>query len=566
MKRISAIVLVMLVLSLLVTAVSASVISLENSQVNAIGDTATINLVLDEAPAGLAGYSLTIAPQDSSVATITAVGFPAWATMKDNSALPASSVSMKAADLGEVVQSGATSIPLGTVTVQGLKEGSTAFTVTVTRMNDDADARMYPTIQSGTFTVTVPATPTPTPTSTVEPTPTTTQTPAPVADFTADQTSGTAPLQVQFTDLSAGDGISAWAWDFNNDGSIDSTEQNPAYTYSAAGTYSVKLTVTGTGGNGEAVKSSYITVTDVVTPTPTTTQPPAHTVPAVSASVSGNTVVMNWDRIADSDLSGYKVVVSKNNPNPAYPGDGYMFWITDRETITATLSASDAYNGGDFGGHLVPGETYYFSVTALYNDNAKVAGNVVQLTFPNTVVPTPTTTIEPTPTTTQDPAPVADFTADQTSGTAPLSVQFTDASTGQVADYAWDFNNDGTIDSTEKNPTYTYADAGTFTVKLTVTGASGSDDETKTNYITATPGPTPTPIPAPVAQFSGVPTSGYAPLTVQFTDESTGIYNAIYWDFNDDLSSGQHGKEPELHLQCAGHLQCQHAGLRPRWR
>lgn len=235
MKRISAIALMMLVLTLLVTAVSASVISYGDSQVNAIGDTAAINLVLDEVPAGLAGYSLTIAAQDPSVATITAVGFPAWATIKDNSALPASSVSLKAADLNDQVTAGATSIPLGTVTVQGLKAGSTTFTVTLTRMNDDTDARMYPAVQAGTFTVTVPSTPTPTPTSTINPTPTITQTPAPVADFTADPTSGIAPLAVQFSDLSSGDGITAWAWDFNNDGNTDSTEQNPAYTYSAAG-------------------------------------------------------------------------------------------------------------------------------------------------------------------------------------------------------------------------------------------------------------------------------------------------------------------------------------------
>ncbi|MDP3564848.1 MAG: PKD domain-containing protein, partial [Methanoregula sp.] len=372
MKRISAIVLVMLLLSLLVTAVSAGVISLENRQVNAIGDTATINLVLDEAPTGLAGYSLTIAPQDSSVATITAVGFPAWATMKDNSALPASSVSMKAADLGEVIQSGAVSIPLGTITVQGLKEGSTAFTVTVTRMNDDADARMYPTIQSGTFTVTVPSTPTPTPTTpiptttiTISPTPTTTQTPAPVAGFSATPTSGTAPLTVQFTDASTGV-VSAYYWDFNNDLSPDSTSKNPSYTFTQPGTYTVNLAVNGPGGMDYEVKPAYIIVTAAPTPTPTrtptptptTTQPPSHTVPVVSAEVSGNTVVMNWERIADTDFSGYKVVISKNNANPAYPGDGYMFWITSRDTITATLDASNAYYGGDFGGKLKPGETY----------------------------------------------------------------------------------------------------------------------------------------------------------------------------------------------------------------
>jgi hypothetical protein len=50
----------------------------------------------------------------------------------------------------------------------------------------------------------------------------------------------------------------------------------------------------------------------------------------------------------------------------------------------------------------------------------------------------------------------ADFTAETTSGTYPLSVQFTDLSTGSPTAWAWDFDNDGIIDSTEKNPEYTY--------------------------------------------------------------------------------------------------------------
>lgn len=80
--------------------------------------------------------------------------------------------------------------------------------------------------------------------------------------------------------------------------------------------------------------------------------------------------------------------------------------------------------------------------------------------------------------------PVAAFTADPTSGTAPLSVHFTDQSTGEISLYAWDFDNDGTTDSTDQNPDHTYASAGTYTVKLTITGPGGSDDEIKTGFIT----------------------------------------------------------------------------------
>lgn len=79
--------------------------------------------------------------------------------------------------------------------------------------------------------------------------------------------------------------------------------------------------------------------------------------------------------------------------------------------------------------------------------------------------------------------PVAAFTADVTSGTALLTVHFTDQSKGSPTSWAWDFDNNGIVDSTEQNPAHTYA-AGTYTVKLTVANAANSDDETKTNYIT----------------------------------------------------------------------------------
>ncbi len=81
-------------------------------------------------------------------------------------------------------------------------------------------------------------------------------------------------------------------------------------------------------------------------------------------------------------------------------------------------------------------------------------------------------------------APVAAFSADKTSGPAPLTVQFTDESTGNPTSWEWDFDNDGEVDSTQQNPSHEYTQVGTYTVKLTVTNSAGNDDEIKTNYIT----------------------------------------------------------------------------------
>jgi YVTN family beta-propeller protein len=80
--------------------------------------------------------------------------------------------------------------------------------------------------------------------------------------------------------------------------------------------------------------------------------------------------------------------------------------------------------------------------------------------------------------------PVANFSANPTSGKAPLNVSFTDNSTGTPTAWKWTFG-DGT-NSTVKNPTHKYSQEGNYTVKLTATNAAGSNTTTKTNYIKVT--------------------------------------------------------------------------------
>ncbi len=82
-----------------------------------------------------------------------------------------------------------------------------------------------------------------------------------VADFSALPTSGEAPLDVQFQDLSTN--AEAWSWSFGDDST--STAQNPLHTYENADTYTVTLIVTNYCGADTLVKTDYIGVT----PTPT---------------------------------------------------------------------------------------------------------------------------------------------------------------------------------------------------------------------------------------------------------------------------------------------------------
>ena len=79
----------------------------------------------------------------------------------------------------------------------------------------------------------------------------------PEADFSADPLEGPAPLQVQFTQLSAGS-VESSSWDFG-DGAAD-TARNPVHTYSFPGTYTVSLTASFRVESSTYTRHNYITV------------------------------------------------------------------------------------------------------------------------------------------------------------------------------------------------------------------------------------------------------------------------------------------------------------------
>jgi PKD repeat protein len=84
--------------------------------------------------------------------------------------------------------------------------------------------------------------------------------------------------------------------------------------------------------------------------------------------------------------------------------------------------------------------------------------------------------------------PMAAFHSSFTSGIGPLTVAFTnDSITYGAASWAWDFDSDGTVDSTLRSPTYTYTQPGTYSVTMKVTDGLGTDTETKTGLITVRP-------------------------------------------------------------------------------
>ncbi|MGB9929152.1 MAG: PGF-pre-PGF domain-containing protein [Methanosarcina sp.] len=132
-------------------------------------------------------------------------------------------------------------------------------------------------------------------------------------------------------------------------------------------------------------------------------------------------------------------------------------------------------------------------------------------------------------------SPTADFTANVTSGTPPLKVQFTSTTTGNPTNYYWVFEPSNSSDWNSLHAVtavHTFKNPGAYTISLTVGNAAGNNTIVKPNYITVTDPK------LPIANFSSNTTSDYAPLSVQFTDFSK---NATWrtWYFGDGARSNE---------------------------
>lgn len=104
--------------------------------------------------------------------------------------------------------------------------------------------------------------------------------------------------------------------------------------------------------------------------------------------------------------------------------------------------------------------------------------------FPPVVLDDPFTI--PPPPVTPPGAPIASFSSipfiqplPASTGNAPLTIQFQDTSSNSPTSLEWDFTNDGVVDSTSSNPTFTFATAGTYTVRLRATNTIGSTEVLK---------------------------------------------------------------------------------------
>lgn len=85
-------------------------------------------------------------------------------------------------------------------------------------------------------------------------------------NFKADKISGEEPLTVQFSDLSVSDPNSpviSWEWDFDGNGTVDATDQNPSHIYTLTGDYSVTLVVSNSNSADTLIRTDYVSVSPV---------------------------------------------------------------------------------------------------------------------------------------------------------------------------------------------------------------------------------------------------------------------------------------------------------------
>ncbi len=404
--------------------------------------------------------------------------------------------------------------------------------------------------------------------------------PAPVANFSGTPTSGTYPLAVSFTDSST-NSPTAWSWNFGD--SNTSTVQNPSHTYNAAGSYTVALTATNAGGNNTCTKNNYITVTvpapvadfsgtptfglsplavtftDASTNSPTawswtfgdggssTAQNPSHTyngvnyytVALTASNAGGNNTMTKTNYIAVCT----EVTLFANSMfqfpwcGPVVSGsladvrtDNQVYHVTQCDRVTfandgrryyypsAYAASSVARVMLEYQWHGTATDTPIYQINILKQGpggpDDVVPENLIYHTLPTT--DTWDTWYSDSPSTylrddnsvwldscgcpqnsnafytyidvarvklwvkpgTSISAPTANFTGTPTAGAAPLSVTFTDSSTGSPVFWAWDFG-DGTS-STDQNPSHSYAAVGSYSVTLTVNNNYGSHSLTRT--------------------------------------------------------------------------------------
>ncbi len=264
--------------------------------------------------------------------------------------------------------------------------------------------------------------------------------------------------------------VATWAWDYNNDGTVDNTTMSPSTTLTP-GSYMATLTVTTAT---TPACTAFVAVPFKINPKP---------VPKFTAT-----------RVCQ----GTPTVFNTTASTIMAPGKIMQYDWTFGDNTTGT---------GDSPQHIYPGCGKYPVTLKVTSDGNCIAS------YSDTIY--------------VKCIPTANFTAINVCLNQPTVFTNTSSiSSGNVVKFDWDFNKDGTIDNSTKDPTYTYTAAGIYNVNLIVSSDSGC-----TNSLTLPV----TVHPLPVVKFSASHSCLGTPVV--FTDLSTvnpGNISTWSWDFDNN--------------------------------
>ncbi|MBO1756823.1 PKD domain-containing protein [Allobranchiibius sp. CTAmp26] len=288
--------------------------------------------------------------------------------------------------------------------------------------------------------------------------------------------------------------VASYSWNYG-DGTTAGSGVSPTHAYTAAGTYTVTLTVTDNQGATNSV-SHNITVT----------APPVNQSPVAAFTSSASNLTGSFDGSGSTDPDGTVASYSWNY------GDG--------TTAGSGVSPTHAYTAAG---------TYTVTLTVTDNQGAT-----------NSVSHNITVTAPPV-----NQPPVAAFTSSASNLTGSFDGSGSTDPDGTVASYSWNYG-DGSTAGSGVQPSHVYAAAGTYTVTLTVTDNQGATNSVSHNITVTAPVNQP-----PVAAF----TSSASNLTGSFdgsgSTDPDGTVASYAWNYGDGTAAGT-GAKPSHVYAAAG--------------
>ncbi len=383
-----------------------------------------------------------------------------------------------------------------------------------------------------------------------------------VADFSVDQTTGCHPLTVNFSDLSDTK-ANGWLWDFG-DGNTSST-QTPTHTYTDTGFFEVTLTSIFHGcSSNQVIKSDLVYVK------------PAKPIFFVDSIINCEAPyqVMFTDSSQGAEKWTYKFGDGNQqvfnsapaNTSHTYLSEGlFKAWLIVENFTTGCMDStsvdikvSDLQPGfrvdttefcqSDFGMFTDTSNTIFgveqvywtfdalaidSGLTASYNFNDSLGVFDVSISVTDNLGCT--RTLSKSDYITILERPVAEFSTDVLGGCLPLTVGFTDASSGVLGLNTWIYNyGDGSVLDTVQFSNYQYTSVGTYQASLTVIDDNGCSDTHIINPAIA--------VTFPLPDFT-LDSMLCARSSYTIENTSAGADLSYQWDFNNDSIATQTSPE-----------------------